>query len=248
VQITISTADFPHVAADIPHIHSLVARVISGIGQPEFMLRPRREITILAQDTTSVELLTIEAKAHLPYREQTIFADISDAETHDHELDETDPHAWLDPENGKSWFQIIADQLAGVDPQNTPAYFTNAVEGIAEINAAMVQIDAEIASLYDANYLVFHDTYQYFEAHFGLSPLGAISPSDATDPSPARIRQLQQAIADQRVDCVFSEPQFNTGTVDVVIGRSLADLIVIDPLGTTTEISGNLYVELLRTL
>ncbi len=85
------------------------------------------------------------------------------------------------------------------------------------------------------------------EAHFGLSPLGAISPSDATDPSPARIRQLQQAIADQRVDCVFSEPQFNTGTVDVVIGRSLADLIVIDPLGTTTEISGNLYVELLRT-
>jgi zinc transport system substrate-binding protein len=87
-----------------------------------------RAVTVLAQDATSVELLASEAMARLPYREQTIFADISDAETHDHELDETDTHAWLDPENGKLWLQIIADQLAGVDPENAPAYFTNAVE------------------------------------------------------------------------------------------------------------------------
>jgi zinc transport system substrate-binding protein len=95
--------------------------------------------------------------------------------------------------------------------------------------------------------LCFTTLTNILKARFGLSPLGAISPSNATDRSSARILQLQQAIADQRVNCVFSEPQFNTGIVDDVIGRSLVDLIVIDPLGTTTEMGENLYVELLRT-
>ena len=64
---------------------------------------------------------------------------------------------------------------------------------------------------------VFHDAYQYFESAFDFPASGAISLSDATDPSPARIAEIQSRIGEEGIDCVLAEPQFNEALVVTVL-------------------------------
>ena len=90
--------------------------------------------------------------------------------------------------------------------------------------------------------------YQYFEVAFDFPASGAISVSDASDPSPARIAEIQARIADEGVDCVLAEPQFNPGLVETVLNGTQANTGVMDPLGLDLEPGPALYPQLIRNL
>jgi zinc transport system substrate-binding protein len=233
-------------------------------------------VETLAGDATVVELLDVPGTVTLPYRTGATFEahdhgdhdhdhdhDHGDDHAHDHDHDHgedhahddhghshdgLDPHAWLDPENAKLWLDAIAAELSAADPANAAAYAANAAAGRAEIDAASAEAAATVAPLKDGGFIVFHDAYQYFEARFGLAAAGAISLSDASEPSPARIAEIQGVVADLGVVCVFSEPQFNAGLVATVMDGSAAKTAVLDPLGTTIEAGPGFYPALIRQL
>ena len=100
----------------------------------------------------------------------------------------------------------------------------------------------------DGQFVVFHDAYQYFEMDFDFPASGAISISDASDPSPARIAEIQDWIAEQGIDCVLAEPQFNPGLVATVLDRTEAQTGILDPLGSDLEPGLALYPQLIRNL
>lgn len=165
---------------------------------------------------------------------------------HDH--DSVDPHAWLDPGNGKAWLDAIAATLSELDPENAGTYAANAAAGRQEIDDAAADVRAALDGAAPPRFVVFHDAYHYFEAAFGLSAAGAISLSDASDPSPARIEEVRTTIAELDVTCVFSEPQFDQGLVDTVLEGTGGSSGVIDPLGAGIETGPGFYPELLRAV
>ena len=175
--------------------------------------------------------------------------DEHDHDTHDHDEHGheghshtgLDPHAWLDPENARVWLSAIAETLAELDPENADTYRANAEAGRAELAEVIADIEARLAPFSDQPYIVFHDAYQYFEARFGLQGAGAISLGDASQPSAARIAEIQDAMADRGVVCVFSEPQFNPGLVATVANGTEARTEVIDPLGQAFEQGAGFY-------
>ncbi|EYD72567.1 zinc ABC transporter substrate-binding protein [Limimaricola hongkongensis] len=167
-------------------------------------------------------------------------------EGHDH--DGIDPHAWLDPENGKVWLGLIADELAALDPDNAETYRANAAAGREEIDAATAGARETLNAAGEIGFVVFHDAYHYYETRFGLSAAGAISLSDASDPSPARIEEVRDRVRDLGVACVFSEPQFNQSLVATVTEGTEAKAAVIDPLGFDLEPGPGFYPELIRAI
>ncbi|MFP4327055.1 MAG: zinc ABC transporter substrate-binding protein [Paracoccaceae bacterium] len=166
----------------------------------------------------------------------------------DHAHGAEDPHAWLDPENGKAWLDAIAAALSQADPENAGTYYANAAAGKAELDALSAEITETLAPVQEADYIVFHDAYQYFEARFGISAAGSISLADASDPSAARIAEIRDKVAELGVRCVFSEPQFDAGLVAAVFEGAEAETAVIDPLGIGLEPGPALYPALLRDL
>ncbi len=345
-------ADVPNVAVDIAPLHSLVTRVMAGVGEPalvipagasphEYNLRPSEAAALqdadlvfwigegltpwledavetLAADAVVTELLGADGTIALPFREGALFeahvhgedddhgheehgegedhddhgheehddhADEHDdhgdehgheahgGEDHDHEAHDeehaehegdhedhddhdhaehghgaVDPHAWLSPQNAGFWLPMIAAQLSTADPENAGAYFANAAEAQAEIAALIEEVSATLAPVQDGQFIVFHDAYQYFENDFGLSAAGAISLGDATDPSPARILEIQDRIRDEGVDCVLAEPQYNPGLIETVLDGTEAATGVIDPLGSALEPGADLYPQLIRAM
>ena len=112
----------------------------------------------------------------------------------------------------------------------------------------MDEVDATLDPVRGRAFIVFHDAYQYFETDFDISASGAISISDASDPSPARIAEIRGQIAEQGVDCVLAEPQFNPGLVATVLRGSDAQMGIVDPLGADLELGAELYPQLIRNL
>ena len=335
-------ADVPRVAVDIAPVHSLVARVMQGVGDPslivapgasphEYSLRPSEAaalqeadlvfwvspditpwlegaIETLAGSATVTELLEVDGTTELPFREGALFeahaheddehadeehaheehaegedhaghdheehaegedhaghdheehAEGEDHAGHDHEEHaadgdhaghdhgEHDPHAWLSPDNGAVWLNAIAAQLSAADPDNAGAYFANAAAGREELAALSAEIDGILDPVRGRNFIVFHDAYQYFETAFDFPASGAISLSDASDPSPARIAEIQARVVEQGVTCVLSEPQFDPGIVATVMDGSDARTGVLDPLGSDLEPGPDLYNNVLRNL
>ena len=228
-------------------------------------------VDTLASDATVVELIEADGTTELPVREGALFDahEHGDAEhdgeshaghdeDHDsaHEEDEHaghdhgghDPHAWLSVENGAAWLNAIAAALSAADPDNAGAYYANAAAGREELTALRAEINGILDPVRGRKFVVFHDAYQYFELDFDFPASGAISVSDATDPSPARIAEIQHRIADQGVTCIMSEPQFNPGIVAAVMDGSDARTGVMDPLGSDLEPGADLYPQLLRNL
>lgn len=183
-----------------------------------------------------------EDEAH----EDEAHEDEAHEDEHHHDHSGVDPHAWLDPANGKVWLDIIALALAEKDPDNATQYLENAAIGKANIHTAAISIENTIAQLQDKQFIVFHDAYQYFEKRFGIMAAGSISISDASKPSPGRIAEIRQLVEDLSVSCVFTEPQYNPGIVNAVFGDTGVDTSgVVDPLGSGLVTGSNLYSNLL---
>ncbi len=325
-----ASAETPRVAVDIAPVHSLVARVMDGVGTPslivkpgtsphEYSLRPSEAaalqdadlvfwispdltpwladtIETLAPDAAVTELLETDGTIELEFRENALFEahdhddheedhdDHEDHEDHakdghdahdndhdkeaddDHGHDEHghddhdeaghdghhhgahDPHAWLSPQNAMTWLNVIAGQLSAADPDNAGAYFANAAAGRSEIDKLIEEVTVALDPVRGGQFIVFHDAYQYFEADFDFRAAGAISLSDASDPSPARIAEIQERIAEQNIDCVLAEPQFNPGLVETVLDGTDAQMGILDPLGSGLEPGPALYPQLIRNL
>lgn len=229
-------------------------------------------IETLAHDAKAVELLETDRTIELPLRESALFEthmhddkhgheDHGDNDKHGHEdhghedhhedahgHGDHDPHAWLSPENGAAWLDTIAAELAAIDPENAAAYKANAAAGRAELAALGAEIRGILDPVRGRNFIVFHDAYQYFEVAFDFPAAGAISVSDAKEPSPARIAEIHARVKDQNVACVLSEPQFNQGIVASVLDGSDARTGVVDPLGFDVAPGAALYGQVLRNL
>ncbi|NIY80977.1 zinc ABC transporter solute-binding protein [Celeribacter sp. HF31] len=171
-----------------------------------------------------------------------------DHDDHDHAHEGIDGHAWLDPMNARVWLGVISEELAALDAENAETYRTNAAAAQEALDVKIAEIQAEMAPLADMNFIVFHDAYNYFENRFGLSAAGSISISDATAPSPARIREIQDKVKEIGITCVFSEPQFNAGLVNTVLDGTEAKSAVIDPLGVDLTPGAAFYGEFMDEL
>ena len=215
-------------------------------------------IETLAPAADLTTLMDVDGTVQLEFREDAVFeahdhSDHADDDEHDDHADHGDhaghdPHAWLSPKNAMTWLEVIAGRLSAVDPVNSGAYLANAASGRAAIEALMDEVDATLDPVRGRAFIVFHDAYQYFETDFDISASGAISISDASDPSPARIAEIRGQIAEQGVDCVLAEPQFNPGLVATVLRGSDAQMGIVDPLGADLELGAELYQQLIRNL
>lgn len=284
-------AEPPRVVTDIAAVHSLVSRVMEGVGEPDLLIPPGasahfyalkpsdakklrgaeivikigpqlspwmdRPLTALAGSAQRLRLLEQPETLTLPVRGGATF------DPHDHvgdhgddeheaggpETDEAiDPHAWLDPENGKIWLGIIATALSEMDPEHAALYRANAEAGVDDIAAAAAETRAILAPVQDLRFVVFHDAFQYFEHRFGLSAVGAIALSDASPPGPARIAELRDRVAALGVACALTEPQFDPDLMRTVFHGHAIRTAVVDPAGDAIPLGPDMYPELIRSI
>jgi len=166
---------------------------------------------------------------------------------HHHHHGDFDPHAWLDPNLVLEWIDIIAEVMSDADPANQDTYLANAEQAKAQI----IKHDQEIHDrLHDVNpkFVLYHDAFQYFEIHYGLSAIGSISDIVGSDPGARHIRRLIDRISEVGVSCAFSEPLFEDNLLETVVSGADINVYEIDPTGARIEPGPDLYLELISSI
>ena len=172
----------------------------------------------------------------------------AEGQHHAHEAGHYDLHVWLDPKNAIRMVKSITKELSAIYPENRNVYKANARQMVKSIKALNEALKAELASVKDRPFIVFHDAYQYFERAYGLRGVGSILLNPEASPSPNRIRAVRGKLKETGAQCVFREPQFSDRLVDTVREATNAKSGILDPLGADLAPGADLYVKLLRNL
>ena len=165
---------------------------------------------------------------------------------HDHGDSLFDPHAWLDPANGRVWLTAIAQALARIDPENADAYAANAAAGQRAIAATEARITAQLSALDEQRFAVAHDAFQYFEARFGLEAVAALSAADGHRAGPRELRAVRDRIREAGAGCLVAEPGGNFP--DRLAAVTDARVTRLDPLGSALDVGAGLYPALMTTI
>lgn len=170
-----------------------------------------------------------------------------EAHGHDHDGSD-DTHVWLDPHNAKAMVNEIARVMGEIDSEHAETYQANAQAFGQALDAVDEQVRQTLAPVSDVPYVVFHDAYHYFEAHYGLSPIGSITVDPEQRPGAQRVQEIRDHIRQSGARCVFSEPQFTPALVQTLVADTGAGTGVLDPLGSETTPDGQGYLDNLTTL
>jgi zinc transport system substrate-binding protein len=176
----------------------------------------------------------------------------------DHEADDDgdghshhghDPHAWLDPQNASIWLGLIAAELSRLDPDNAATYSANAAAAQLTIADLDSHITTQLAAVRDKPFVVFHDAYGYFAAHYGLNVVGSIALGDATVPGAARLSALRDSVAAGKAVCLFPEMQHDPALISQIAEGSSARIgAPLDPEGRGLDAGPAVYGQILQTL
>lgn len=166
---------------------------------------------------------------------------------HDH-AGGMDPHIWLDPQNAMTFLAVIAEELAELDPEHAAIYRANAASGQAEIATVMAELTPQLEAVKNQPFLVLHDAYHYFEERFGIEASGAVSSFEADAPGARRVAELKAAMAEIGPRCAFTEPQLDTGFLELITEDLDVKIEVIDPLGADIATGPGHYPALLRAV
>lgn len=171
----------------------------------------------------------------------------AEGDAHDHAHSGADPHAWLDPGNGKVWLGLIAAELSRLDPDNAATYAANAAAATQRID----QLDAEVAAILapaeGKPIVTFHDAYGYFFGHYGLTIAGTIALGDAASPGAQRLSALRDTMEAGEVLCIFPEVQHDAALVTQMAEGTGARIGgALDPVGSSLEPGPGAYAALLR--
>ncbi len=226
-----------------------------GEGMETFMEKPLKSIV---KDAEVISFMEVNSINKLKFREENIFEshdehddhDDHDEEDHDshagHAHGEFDAHIWLDPMNAKEMIHEIAHELSHLDPSNKDKYNKNAESTLLDIDELINNIDQSINK--DAQFVVFHDAYQYFENRFGITSAGALTLNTDALPGARQILDIQNVIKEKGVKCIFSEPQFNPKIIETIAKDTGIKTGIFDPLGSKLDADKNQYFTLIKNL
>ncbi|MDC2987357.1 zinc ABC transporter substrate-binding protein ZnuA [Candidatus Pelagibacter bacterium] len=227
-----------------------------------------KPLDTIAKKAVNVEIMDLSGVKKLKFREKNIFESHDDhghghkEKKHDdhghkkakhddhghegHAHGEHDPHVWLDPMNAKVIIKEIEKQLVKLDPDNSSKYKANSKKAQSELDNLTKNIKRDLKG--NLRFVVFHDAYQYFENRFGIKVLGALTVNPDVLPGAEQLSEIREVIEHEKVNCLFSEPQFNPAIIKSIAKDTKIKTGVLDPLGATLDKGKSMYSELLQSM
>jgi len=214
-----------------------------------------RSFNSLSPDVIKFGLMSRSSVNVLPYRKGGVWENEEEhghhheqSDAHAEHIFEDDPHIWLDPDNAIIMVRQISLELGNVFPKNQSVYRENAQLLIDRITAMDQNNAKKLIEVADIPFVVFHDSYQYFEKHYGLSSVGSLLLEPNSSPSIARLREIRAKIRDTNAKCIFREPQFDDKLIRTASEGTNIRSGLLDPLGSGLVQGAGLYIKMMENL
>jgi ABC-type Zn uptake system ZnuABC Zn-binding protein ZnuA len=128
------------------------------------------------------------------------------------------PHLWLNPQHALRYAALIGDELARIDPGNKAVYEQNAAAYLKRLETLDQAVEEAVKTIPESNrrLLTYHDSWPYFARRYGFQIIGAVQPSDFSDPSPREVKRLIDQIRKEKVPAVFGSEVFPSPVLEQI--------------------------------
>lgn len=170
----------------------------------------------------------------------------------DHEEDEhdhgpTDPHVWLDPDNMAAIGNAIADRLADIDPDHADEYHANADNLADDMTGLADSFAANLASCERRVFVTSHEAFGYLANRYDLEQVGISGIDPEAEPSPERLAEVQDVVADEGVTTIFYERLVSAKVAETLADDLGVTAAVLDPIeGLTDDTADEDYISLMQ--
>lgn len=159
-----------------------------------------------------------------------------DHDHHGHDHGTHDPHFWTDPSRMILAADEIAHQLTHLDKAHKDTYEANAQAVKAEIKGLVDELaNVNVKQCRTDSFLVSHKAFAYLALESGLHQIGIAGFDPEIEPSPARIREIQELVKEHKIDTVFATSDGEMKTAKAIGQEAGLKVEILDPAATQRD-------------
>ncbi|MFI2752450.1 metal ABC transporter substrate-binding protein [Cellulomonas sp. P22] len=163
------------------------------------------------------------------------FADehVEEADGHD-DHGTLDPHFWLDPTLLVPVADAVAQQLSEIDPDHADDYAANS----AALTQRLGDLDADyaqgLATCEQRVFVTSHTAFGYLADRYDLEEVGISGIDPDAEPSPARLVEIRDVVAQEGVSTIFFETLVSPKVAQTFASDLGIEAAVLDPIEGVT--------------
>ena len=145
------------------------------------------------------------------------------------------PHLWPDPNLGLRYAELVHEQLVAMDPDNADYFSDNLNRFRINVDDMDQAIRTAVATVPESNrkLLTYHDSWAYFAREYGMEVIGAVQPSNFSQPSVKEVADLIDQVKKLDLPAVFGSEVFASDVLESIAddaGTKFVDDLADDDL------------------
>jgi len=128
------------------------------------------------------------------------------------------PHLWTNPPYAKRYAQIVRDTLARLIPAEAATIDANLAafaQRLDELDRLAREVTATVPQA-NRKLLTYHDSFPYFARGYGWKVIGAVQPSDFSEPTPREVAGLIDQVRSTEVPAIFGSEVFPSSVLQQI--------------------------------
>jgi zinc transport system substrate-binding protein len=164
-----------------------------------------------------------------------------------HKDNALDPHFWLDPIRYAQVIKAVEEKLATVDSANAQGYHERAKALLDQVGKLDTEYKTGLASCKLTTFVTSHEAFAYLAKRYGLTMIGIAGFTPDAEPSPARIKEVQDIVKAQHVTTIFYEELVSPKVADTIANDVGVQTAVLSPIeGLSDANSKETYLTLMQ--
>lgn len=152
-------------------------------------------------------------------------------------------HWWLNPDATKAVAQSLAASLGQMMPEHQEVLAVNLASFLSQLEVFSQKAKRRLRPYVDKQFLFFHDPFPEFTQYYSLQPAGVLKGHSGASLSLKNWLLLYQRADQQGIECIYSEPQFDTKPIEGLLQELGIDSVVLDPLGLNIDPAKQSFIQ-----
>ncbi|MER7704733.1 metal ABC transporter substrate-binding protein [Kitasatospora sp. NPDC097605] len=196
----------------------------------------------------------VDATAAVPLEDHHLAEDHAEGEGHtegdghDHHHDEAagDPHIWLDPTRYAAVARSVGTEFAKADPAHADDYRKNTEELVGRLTALDQEFKDGLKDAKNRTFVTSHAAFGYLAEAYGLTQVSINGVDPESEPTPARLADVQKAAKENGVTTIFFETLASPRLAETVAKDLGLRTAVLDPLEGVKDQAKDDYLTVMR--
>ena len=242
-----TVANLTHPGAE-PHDLELTPRQVASLTTASLVIyekgfQPAVDEAVLQSENREV----IDITTIVPLRPLAVpDDDLGHGEGAGHDHPALDPHVWLDPTSVSRIADAVEERLVTIDPKHAVDYQHNASALNNQLRSLDRSFRSGLAHCVRTEFMTTHAAFGYLAERYHLTqiPISGLNPD--SEPSPARIAEVQRVARDHGLTTIFSETLVSPAVAQAIAGDLGLTTDVLDPIeGITDQSRGRDYLSVM---